>query len=52
MNKNGEVDIDDGQRKGDWYERDVGVVYCDGINLNKALIENHLATIYTQYCEI
>jgi len=52
LNKKGEVDIDDGQRRGDRYGREVGVVYCDGINLNKALMENNLATIYTQYCAI
>ena len=52
LNKKGEVDIDDGQRRGDRYGREIGVVYCDGINLNKALMENNLATIYTEYCDI
>ena len=52
LNKNGEVDIDDGQRRGDRYGREVGVVYCDGINLNKELIENNLALIYSKYCDI
>jgi micrococcal nuclease len=52
LNKKGEVDIDDGQRRGDRYKREVGVVYCDGINLNKALMENNLAVIYSRYCEI
>jgi micrococcal nuclease len=52
LNKNVEVDIDDGQRRGDRYGREVGVVYCDGINLNKKLIENNLATIYSTYCDI
>jgi micrococcal nuclease len=52
LNKKGEVDIDDGQRRGDRYGREVGVVYCDGINLNKVLIENNLAVIYSRYCEI
>jgi micrococcal nuclease len=52
LNKKGEVDIDDGQRRGDRYGREVGVVYCDGINLNKVLIENNLAVIYSEYCEI
>lgn len=52
LNKKGEVDIDDGQRRGDRYGREVGVVYCDGINLNKALMENNLARIYTEYCDI
>jgi len=52
LNKKGEVDIDDGQRRGDRYGREVGIVYCDGINVNKALIENNLAIIYSRYCEI
>jgi len=52
LNKKGEVDIDDGQRRGDRYGREVGIIYCDGINVNKALIENNLAIIYSRYCEI
>jgi micrococcal nuclease len=52
LNKKGEVDIDDGQRRGDRYGRDIGVVYCDGINLNAALMDNNLAGIYTEYCDI
>ena len=52
LNKKGEVDIDDGQRRGDRYGREVGIVYCDGININKALVENNLAVIYSDYCEI
>jgi hypothetical protein len=52
LNKKGEVDIDDGQRRGDRYGREIGVVYCDGVNINKELIENNLAKIYTEYCDI
>jgi micrococcal nuclease len=52
LNKKGEVDIDDGQRRGDRYGREVGIVYCDGINVNKALMENNLAIIYSRYCDI
>jgi micrococcal nuclease len=52
LNKKGEVDIDDGQRRGDRYGREVGVVYCNGINLNKALMDNNLASIYIEYCDI
>lgn len=52
LNKKGEVDIDDGQRRGDRYGREVGIVYCDSININKALVENNLAVIYSDYCEI
>ena len=52
LDKKGQVDIDDGQRRGDRYGRDIGVVFCDGININKALIDNNLARIYTEYCDI
>ena len=52
LNKKGEVDIDDGQRRGDRYGREIGIVYCDGINVNKALVENNLAVIHSRYCEI
>lgn len=52
LNKKGEVDIDDGQRRGDRYGREIGIVYCDGINVNKALVENNLTKIYTEYCDI
>jgi hypothetical protein len=38
LDKKGEVDIDDGQRRGDRYGREIGIVYCDGINLNAELI--------------
>lgn len=38
LSKNGQVDIDDGQRQGS-FGREIGVVYCDGINLNQALNE-------------
>jgi endonuclease YncB( thermonuclease family) len=52
LNKKGEVDIDDGQRRGDRYGRDIGIVYCDSININAALMENNLARIYLEYCDI
>lgn len=52
LDKKGEVDIDNGQRGGDRYGREVGVVYCDGININKELVENNLARIYTEFCDI
>ncbi len=52
LDKDGKVNIDDGQRRGDRYGREVGVVYCDGININKELMENNLARIYTEYCDI
>lgn len=52
LDKKGAVDIDDGQRRGDRYGREIGVVFCDGININNALMENNLAKIYVQYCDI
>lgn len=51
LSKNGQVDIDDGQRQGS-FGREIGVVYCDGINLNKALMNNSIATIDTDFCEV
>lgn len=52
LNKKGKVDIDDGQRIGDRYGREIGVVYCDGININQELVENNLAKIYIRYCDV
>jgi endonuclease YncB( thermonuclease family) len=52
LNKKGQVDIDDGQRRGDRYGREIGIVFCDGVNINKALMYNNLAKIYTEYCDI
>jgi micrococcal nuclease len=52
LGKKGEVDIDDGQRRGDRYGRDIGIVYCDGVNLNAELMENNLARIYLEYCDV
>ncbi len=52
LNKKGQVDIDDGQRRGDRYGREIGIVFCDGVNINKALMDNNLAKIYTEYCDI
>ena len=51
--KDAQVDIDDGQRGGDRYGRELGVVYCgnDNININNDLIENSLAIIDTRFCE-
>jgi micrococcal nuclease len=43
------VDQDDDQLY-DSYNRLLAVVYCDGKNLNKELLENGHAVILTQYC--
>lgn len=47
-----EVDIDDGQRGGDRYGREVGVVYCNGVNVNSELLKKGYAITYTDYCDI
>jgi micrococcal nuclease len=52
LGKKGELNVDDGQRRGDRYGRELGVVYCNGINLNEKLMDNHLAKILTDYCDI
>lgn len=52
LGKKGELDVDSGQRRGDRYGREVGVVYCDGININDKLMSNNLARILVQFCDI
>jgi micrococcal nuclease len=51
LTKNGQVDIDDGQRQGS-FGREIGVVYCVGINLNQALMDKSMAAIDTDFCEV
>ncbi len=50
LGENAEVDMDDGQRRGS-FGREIGVVYCDGENLNEQLTENNLGIIDTRFCE-
>ena len=50
--KNGELDVDSGQRRGDRHGREVGVVYCDGVNMNEKLMSNNLARILVEFCDI
>ena len=52
LGKKGELDVDSGQRRGDMYGREVGVVYCDGINVNDKLMANKLARILVEFCDI
>jgi len=52
LGKKGELDVDSGQRRGDRYGREVGVVYCDGINVNDKLMANKLARILVEFCDI
>ena len=51
QDKNAQVDIDDGQRGGDRYGREIGVVYCDNVNINNELIKNSLGIIDTRFCD-
>ena len=46
------MDVDDGQRRGDKFGRELGVVFCDGINLNEKLVMNKLAGMLTEYCDV
>ncbi|TLX86877.1 MAG: thermonuclease family protein [Thaumarchaeota archaeon] len=46
-----EVDIDDGQRGGDRYGREVGLVYCR-VNVNSELLKKGYAITYTDYCDV
>jgi nuclease-like protein len=51
LGENAEVDMDDGQRRGS-FGREIGVIYCDGENLNEQLMVNNLGIIDTRFCEI
>ena len=51
LGESAEVDIDDGQRRGS-FGREIGVVYCDGKNLNEQLMDNNLGIIDTGFCEV
>lgn len=52
LGKKGELDVDDGQRRGDRYGREIGIVYCNGVNLNEKLMDEQLAKILTDYCDV
>ena len=52
LGKKGELDVDSGQRRGDRHGREIGVVYCDGVNMNEKLMSNKLATILVEFCDI
>jgi micrococcal nuclease len=52
LGKKGELDVDNGQRRGDRYGREIGVVYCDGLNANEKLMNSKLARILTEFCDI
>lgn len=48
--KNAQVDPDNNQ--GLTYGRTVAVVYCEGVNVNEAILDNNLADIYENFCDI
>jgi endonuclease YncB( thermonuclease family) len=52
LGKKGELDVDSGQRRGDRYGREIGIVYCDGSNANEKLMNSRLARILTEFCDI
>jgi endonuclease YncB( thermonuclease family) len=52
LGKKGELDVDNGQRRGDRYGREIGVVYCDGFSVNEKLMNAKLARILTEFCDI
>jgi endonuclease YncB( thermonuclease family) len=51
LGESAEVDIDHGQRRGS-FGREIGVVYCDGKNLNEQLMDNNLGIIDTGLCKV
>jgi len=52
LGKKTELDVDNGQRRGDRYGREIGVVYCDGLNANEKLMSSKLARILPEFCDI
>ena len=50
LDKNAEVDPDNNQ--GLTYGRTVAVVYCEGINVNEAILENGFADVYQDFCDV
>ena len=50
LNKNAEVDPDNNQ--GLTYGRTVAVVYCEGVNVNEAILDNGFADVYQDFCDV
>jgi len=44
------VDEDDGQTEGS-YDRIIGVIYCNGVNLNEELVDSSLGYLSTGFCD-
>jgi len=45
------IDEDDGQTKGS-YDRILGVIYCDGKNLNEQLVESGYGYLSKEFCSV
>ena len=50
LDKNAEVDPDNNQ--GLTYGRTVAVVYCEGVNVNEAILDNGYADVYQDFCDV
>ncbi len=50
LDKNAEVDPDNNQ--GLTYGRTVAVVYCEGVNVNEAILNNGFADVYQDFCDV
>ena len=44
------VDEDDGQTQGS-YGRIIGVIYCNGLNLNEELVDSGLGDLTIRFCD-
>ena len=52
LGKKGELDVEDDQRRGDRYGREIGIGYCNGVNIKGKLMTQKLARILTDYCDV
>ena len=50
LDKSSEVDPDNNQ--GLTYGRTVAVVYCDGVNVNEAILDSGFADVYQDFCDV
>ena len=50
LDKNAEVDPDNNQ--GLTYGRTVAVVYCEGVNVNEAVLDSGFADVYQDFCDV
>jgi micrococcal nuclease len=50
LDKSSEVDPDNNQ--GLTYGRTLAVVYCDGVNVNEAILDSGFADVYQDFCDV